>query len=603
MTTKSLIKSSLLKNQKIGVIGAGISGLAFTYYLSKLRPDLKIVVIDELDRTGGYIYSKPKANGINFFEKGPRTLRGLSNGSLLILDLLINLNQQDKILGLHNSNISNKKYILSQNESNHNGSIGTLIQLPDNLNTLFKFLIDPIGRNLPIGLINEFFQPVKKDLSKEETVEEFFDRRFNHDISINLVSPLIHGIYAGDISKLSINSIFPKLIKYEIEDKSIIRSIFKSFRKNNDQKNNKMDNYEIKDEILLKYKSIFKNSKLNFKKSKILLKNFPMISLKNGLQTLPNSIYNELINNSNIEFKLNTKISKLNNINENEIEIITKDNDNNEESIIVNHLRSTINSNKLSNLLSGGNNNDYENLSKYLNQLNYTSIILSNVFINKDVLSIHGFGVLVPKNLIKKLNLLGIIFDSEVEKNVKPIFKIKEISNELIYEEDEESKILPQYEGLIDINEINKLNKLSIKIEDQKIMKDKDYTKLTFMFGGSYLFNDPNFIKPSNSKLKQMIMNSLENELNINLNSLSLSTSTSSDDKNKKTDIIIENSEVLNCIPQYEIGYNKLKENVWEEVNKNNLNISFGGMSFADGVGVPDCVYNALKDAIKLSGK
>ncbi|GME96948.1 unnamed protein product [[Candida] boidinii] len=458
MTTKSLIKSSLLKNQKIGVIGAGISGLAFTYYLSKLRPDLKIVVIDELDRTGGYIYSKPKAN-----------------------DLLINLNQQDKILGLHNSNISNKKYILSQNESNHNGSIGTLIQLPDNLNTLFKFLIDPIGRNLPIGLINEFFQPVKKDLSKEETVEEFFDRRFNHDISINLVSPLIHGIYAGDISKLSINSIFPKLIKYEIEDKSIIRSIFKSFRKNNDQKNNKMDNYEIKDEILLKYKSIFKNSKLNFKKSKILLKNFPMISLKNGLQTLPNSIYNELINNSNIEFKLNTKISKLNNINENKIEIITKDNDNNEESIIVNHLRSTINSNKLSNLLSGGNNNDYENLSKYLNQLNYTSIILSNVFINKDVLSIHGFGVLVPKNLIKKLNLLGIIFDSEVEKNVKPIFKIKEISNELIYEEDEESEILPQYEGLIDINEINKLNKLSIKIEDQKIMKDKDYTKLTFI--------------------------------------------------------------------------------------------------------------------------
>lgn len=598
MTTKSLIKSSLLKNQKVGVIGAGISGLAFTYYLSKLRPDLRIVVIDELDRPGGYIYSKHKGNGVNFFEKGPRTLRGLSNGSLLILDLLVNLNQQDKILALHSSNVSNKKYILSggSHDSVSGGSIGTLVQLPDSLSTLFKFLSDPLGRKLPIGLINEFFQPAKKDSEKEETVEEFFDRRFNHDISMNLVSPLIHGIYAGDISKLSVNSIFPILPKYETENTSIIKSIFKNYR-NYDK--NDMSNHEIKDELLIKYKSIFKDSKLNFKKSKIMLKNFPMIALKDGLQTLPNTIYNELTNNPNIEIKLNTKISRLNsnnNNNENEVEVVTKDSDGNEESIIVNHLRSTINSNKLSNLLVDNKNTQV--LNQYLQDLNYSSIILSNVFINKDLLPIHGFGVLVPKTLIKKLNLLGVIFDSEVEKNVKPIFEIKEITNELVNEEDEESEY-PQDEGTIDINEINKLNKLSIKVEDQKIIKDKDYTKLTFMFGGSYLFNDPNFIKPSNSKLKQMIMNILENELNIDLNSLKIKGGNSK----LHNDIVIENSEVLECIPQYEIGYNELKEKVWEEVNAHNLKISFGGMSFGDGVGVPDCVYNALKDAIKLSGK
>ena len=54
MQFKQLTK--LPTNAKVGVVGGGISGLFFTYYLSKLRPDVKITLIDQnQERLGGWI--------------------------------------------------------------------------------------------------------------------------------------------------------------------------------------------------------------------------------------------------------------------------------------------------------------------------------------------------------------------------------------------------------------------------------------------------------------------------------------------------------------------------------------------------------------------
>jgi protoporphyrinogen/coproporphyrinogen III oxidase len=57
----------------------------------------------------------------------------------------------------------------------------------------------------------------------DETVESFISRRFSPTIAANLIDPLISGIYAGDISKLSVESVFPSLKRLERLYGSVVR--------------------------------------------------------------------------------------------------------------------------------------------------------------------------------------------------------------------------------------------------------------------------------------------------------------------------------------------------------------------------------------------
>lgn len=45
---------------------------------------------------------------------------------------------------------------------------------------------------------------VKRTSLEDESIYSFFSRRFNKDIANNLVSAMVHGIYAGNIHQLSI---------------------------------------------------------------------------------------------------------------------------------------------------------------------------------------------------------------------------------------------------------------------------------------------------------------------------------------------------------------------------------------------------------------
>jgi hypothetical protein len=57
----------------------------------------------------------------------------------------------------------------------------------------------------------------------DETVESFISRRFSPTIAANLIDPLISGIYAGDISKLSMEAVFPSLVRLERLYGSVLR--------------------------------------------------------------------------------------------------------------------------------------------------------------------------------------------------------------------------------------------------------------------------------------------------------------------------------------------------------------------------------------------
>src|SRR5581483_2964273 len=58
---------------------------------------------------------------------------------------------------------------------------------------------------------------------KDESIRDFITRRLHAQFADYLFDPLTSGIYAGDISKLSMKSCFPLLCEWEKKYHSLIR--------------------------------------------------------------------------------------------------------------------------------------------------------------------------------------------------------------------------------------------------------------------------------------------------------------------------------------------------------------------------------------------
>lgn len=547
----SLIKQAIpnsVKNAKVGVIGAGISGLTFAYFLAKLRPEWSIKLYEQSKRPGGYIFSQSTKIGnakTTVLEKGPRTLRGVSQGTLILFDLLDKFNLRNSIKGVHSKAAANKKYLLSNSGGYH------LVQVPDDSKTTLKFLTDGIGRSLPAAIGREIF--TMKKAQKEETVDEFITRHFGKKLSNNLTSALMNGIYAANGSQLSVKAVMAKLAEIESKNASICRYMFgKSFLgKKTPKKELELSPY------LQMYEKEF-HPKLNMLKMSQYLRNFPMTLLNGGLETLPKSIYANMP--PNVEFKFESKVSSIKALANGKISL--QDHTNRER---FDHVRSTINVQALSPMLKS------QEFTKLISLLKYTTVILANVYVpNKNVLPKTGFGFLVPEASSDEDKLLGVIFDSDVEHSAKPILTSKEVQNVLESDTPVERK---------------QLDRLANEILKSDSPVTEPYTKVTFMLGGAKYDNVAKL--PSDDDIRAIVKRKMDEVLDVNLGD----------------DAKIEVGCVKNAIPQYNVGYLDLKSKAWKLAeNEFNGKLSFGGMTFADGVGVPDCVMNSFKDALKLSG-
>ena len=82
-------------------------------------------------------------------------------------------------------------------------------------------LTEPVFRGFVSGLLKEPLKMKPQGLS-DESVGDFITRRFGAPIADNIVSAVMHGIYAGDIYQLSARSILPKQWKHEIVHESVL---------------------------------------------------------------------------------------------------------------------------------------------------------------------------------------------------------------------------------------------------------------------------------------------------------------------------------------------------------------------------------------------
>ena len=523
--------SRLPKNGSVGVIGGGISGLFFTYFLNLKRPDLKITILDKSNpsdkRVGGWIHTHIDKESNLKLEKGPRTLRGVSPGTSLILQSLIKMNPEikDHIMYIEKDSVANRKFIVDpkNNES--------LVQVPPITSESFMaFMKSGASAGFFKSLIYEFFNKSKKVVERDESIYDFMTRRFGSDKLVgNLASALFFGIYATDTQKLSANYCLPRLVNYEKSHGGILRGLFSK----NQPKPTITNDEEIQQ--FAKFLDINEKEMLDYYTH---LKKLPLIAFRNGMSTMPDKVRDYLISIPNITFEFGYEVTNVNSTGKK----LKTNND-----LIFDHVHlSTI-------------PQDFtipnEKFMSYNNSLGKgTNVLLINVYHpNKNLIppQIDAFGFLVPRNC--KTQLLGCIFDSVIEKNMKNFYNKK------------------------------------LMIEPTSLSTG-DYTKLTMMV--SYNGKKISEIDVEEYK-KEFVYKMLHDQLGLSDFQIG--------ELKKDNEFLIEFTFADDSIPIYDVGKGfhsditkDIRTTLKHDLLENN-NISVSGFKFANGPGMPDVVVESLK--------
>ncbi|KAF2004340.1 Protoporphyrinogen oxidase, partial [Amniculicola lignicola CBS 123094] len=224
---KSRRGNSSTKNEppnSIAVIGGGITGLATTFYAAQRFPSAKVTLFESTGRLGGAIQSETinLANGERAVcEMGPRTLRANAPRAAVTFGLIQKLGLEADVVKTYKSDpIASHRYIYYPDHlvripvANTSKSVAH-VPAPDRFSsTSFWCLIktlgrEPLFRGLAVGIMRGLcIGPANENLG-DESIDSFLTRRLGKQITKNLFSAVIHGLYAGDMSKLSARALLP----------------------------------------------------------------------------------------------------------------------------------------------------------------------------------------------------------------------------------------------------------------------------------------------------------------------------------------------------------------------------------------------------------
>lgn len=207
---------------QVVIVGGGISGLATAYTLTeegaKTQTPVQCTVIEREPRWGGKILTHVTNNYL--IEGGPDSFL---TSKPWALDLCRTLGLQDQLIATnpqHNQTFSFCRGALRELPQ------GLLAFRPRRVDTLVSSGLLSWGGMLRMAA--ERFWPKQNPWPADESLGEFFRRRFGAEAFEYLIEPLVAGIYAGDADELSIESTFPRFRELEREHGSVIKGMRKA---------------------------------------------------------------------------------------------------------------------------------------------------------------------------------------------------------------------------------------------------------------------------------------------------------------------------------------------------------------------------------------
>ncbi|HYN43234.1 MAG TPA: protoporphyrinogen oxidase [Thermoanaerobaculia bacterium] len=196
--------------RRIVILGGGMTGLALAYLRNQSpAPGDDILVLEEAPQAGGSIRTLHEEGLV--LEAGPHTLRTTAAAERLISSLDLT----DEVLV---TDPRAPRWIVRQ------GRARKVVPGPAGLLTTAI----PLGARIR-ALGEPFVTPRPAELA-DESVHDFFSRRFGPGFARYGAGPLVSGVWADDSKSLSTRSAFPSLWEAEARDGSVLRGLLKAAR-------------------------------------------------------------------------------------------------------------------------------------------------------------------------------------------------------------------------------------------------------------------------------------------------------------------------------------------------------------------------------------
>lgn len=177
----------------VGVIGAGISGLAAAHRLH--RSGLSVRVLEASNRVGGVIRSE-RTEGF-LVEHGPNSIRA---GDAALEALIDELGLQEERVWANDA--ATTRYVVRDRVP---------VALPSSIGSFLS--TDLFSTRAKLRLLAEPF--VGRGTSDEESVAAFTERRLGPEVLQYAVAPFVGGVFAGAPDTLSLRHAFPRLAALE----------------------------------------------------------------------------------------------------------------------------------------------------------------------------------------------------------------------------------------------------------------------------------------------------------------------------------------------------------------------------------------------------
>ncbi|MCA9594042.1 MAG: protoporphyrinogen oxidase [Myxococcales bacterium] len=195
------------------VVGAGISGLSTAYALKQAKPDLDVVVVEARNRVGGNIVTERREGFL--IDGGPDSFLRTKPQAV---ELCKELGIDGQLIAPREE--ARKVYLVHQGELELMPA-GMALAVPTRVRPMLTTPL--LSFPAKLRMLGDFVKSAPKEQPEDESVADFVGRRFGQQAAEKLASPLLGGIYAGDVSELSIMSTFPQLVDLERKYGSLIR--------------------------------------------------------------------------------------------------------------------------------------------------------------------------------------------------------------------------------------------------------------------------------------------------------------------------------------------------------------------------------------------
>jgi oxygen-dependent protoporphyrinogen oxidase len=195
------------------IVGGGVAGLAAAYELH--RRGVSFLLLEKATRAGGVVLSE-QIGGFTI-DAGPDALLVQKPDGVKLCEEL----------GLGDRLIATKPPRLAYIQRGgvlHPLPSSSVLGVPTRIAPFLKTGLFTWAGKMRMGA--EIFVPPRRD-EADESIGAFMTRRFGLEATTYLAEPLLAGIHAGDVDRLSTRALFPRFVESERKYGSLIRAFRK----------------------------------------------------------------------------------------------------------------------------------------------------------------------------------------------------------------------------------------------------------------------------------------------------------------------------------------------------------------------------------------